>query len=191
MAVNKKIPQSRLMIQYDTRVEGEPKKKELPYRLLVIGDLSKGKSKDAKKEFEDRSVRVVKNGIDAALKDMDISANISVPNSINPQKSAMLNINYKFNSVGDFQPDKIAKKVPELNALLKLKEMLSSFEKDIDNNRTLKKPSTKFSPTKKHYHSLKLSFLNWIAIACIHQSLRHWKVKYLKKKRKKITSSNE
>ncbi|MBK2125037.1 type VI secretion system contractile sheath small subunit [Fangia hongkongensis] len=155
MAVNKKIPQSRLMIQYDTRVEGEPKKKELPYRLLVIGDLSKGKSKDAKKEFEDRSVRVVKNGIDAALKDMDISANISVPNSINPQKSAMLNINYKFNSVGDFQPDKIAKKVPELNALLKLKEMLSSFEKDIDNNRTLKKTIDKIFSNKEALSQLK------------------------------------
>lgn len=92
MTVNKKIPKSRLMIQYDTRVEGEPKKKELPYRLLVVGDLSKGKSKDAQMEFEDRPLRVVKNGLDSTLRDMKISAKMNVPNSINPSKSPMLDI---------------------------------------------------------------------------------------------------
>lgn len=150
MTVNKKIPKSRLMIQYDTRVEGEPKKKELPYRLLVVGDLSKGKSKDAQMEFEDRPLRVVKNGLDSTLRDMKISAKMNVPNSINPSKSPMLDIDYKLTCIADFQPDRIAKKVPELNALLKLKEMLSSFEKDIDNNRTLKKPLIGFSQTKNH-----------------------------------------
>ena len=155
MAVNKKIPKSRLMIQYDTRVEGEPKKKELPYRLLVVGDLSKGKSKDAQMEFEDRPLRVVKNGLDSTLRDMKISAKMNVPNSINPSKSPMLDIDYKLTCIADFQPDRIAKKVPELNALLKLKEMLSSFEKDIDNNRTLKKTIDRIFSNKESLEALK------------------------------------
>lgn len=127
------------MIQYDTRIEGQAKKKELPFRCLVFGDFSQGKSKDRQLEFEDRNVRVIKNGIDATLKDMDIGIDITVPNSINPQRSPMLDIHYKFNKMADFQPDKLAKQVPQLNALLKLKEMLISFEKDIDNDRALKK----------------------------------------------------
>ncbi|WP_440616025.1 type VI secretion system contractile sheath small subunit [Cysteiniphilum sp. 6C5] len=160
MAVNKKLPKSRLMIQYDTRVKGEAKKKELPYRVLVMGDLSKGKSKDAKLPFEDRDVRMIKNGLDATLKDMEITANMCVPNSINPAKSPMIDINYKFTSMADFQPDRIAKKVPELNALLQLKEMLSSFEKDIDNNRTLKKTIDGIFSDKQTLESLKKEIPN-------------------------------
>ncbi|WP_237360883.1 type VI secretion system contractile sheath small subunit [Vibrio marisflavi] len=139
MAINKKLPKSRLMIQYDTRVEGEKKKKELPYRMMVLGDFSAGKSKDAQVPFEEREVRTLKHGINSSLKDMGISLNVSVPNSINPSKSPMLNLNFELNSMKDFKPENLAKKIPEINALLQLKEMLSGFEKDIDNNRTLKK----------------------------------------------------
>ena len=155
MAVNKKIPASRLMIQYDTRVEGESKKKELPYRVLVMGDLSKGKSKDSKIPFEDREARSIKNGLDATIKDMNITCEMSVPNSINPSKSPMTDVKYKLTSMADFQPDRIAKKVPELNALLQLKEMLSSFEKDIDNNRTLKKTIDKIFSDKDELAKLR------------------------------------
>ncbi|WP_108651614.1 type VI secretion system contractile sheath small subunit [Dongshaea marina] len=155
MAVNNKIPKSRLMIQYDTRVEGQPKKKELPFRMMVMGDFSQGKSKDAQLPIEERAPRALQNGLDAALKDMDISVNMNVPNSITPSKSTMLDINYKFNKLADFQPDRIAQKVPELNALLKLKEMLSSFEKDIDNNRTLKKTIDKIFSDKEALNMLK------------------------------------
>ncbi|MCL9781019.1 type VI secretion system contractile sheath small subunit [Vibrio sp. S4M6] len=139
MAINKKLPKSRLMIQYDTRVEGEKKKKELPYRTMVLGDFSAGKSKDAQVPFEEREVRTLKHGINSSLKDMGISLDIAVPNSINPSKSPMLNLKFDLNSMKDFKPENLAKKIPEINALLQLKEMLSSFEKDIDNNRTLKK----------------------------------------------------
>ncbi|WP_299009502.1 type VI secretion system contractile sheath small subunit [uncultured Shewanella sp.] len=155
MAVNKNIPKSRLMIEYDTRIEGESKKKELPFRCLVFGDLSQGKSKDRQLEFEDREVRVIKKSVDATLKDMDISLDLTVPNSINPQHSPMLDIHYKFNKISDFQPDKLAKQIPQLNALLKLKEMLISFEKDIDNDRALKKTIDRIFSDKDMLFQLK------------------------------------
>jgi len=155
MAVNKKLPKSRLMIQYDTRVNGEKKKKELPYRVLVVGDYSQGKSKDAQVVFEERAVRSIENGIDATLKDMNIALNLRVPNSINPNKSPMLDVKYQFTSMADFRPDRIAQKVPELNALLQLKGMLSSFEKDIDNNRALKKTIDNIFSNKQALESLK------------------------------------
>ncbi|MDE4955398.1 type VI secretion system contractile sheath small subunit, partial [Francisella tularensis] len=55
MAKNK-IPNSMLMINYETNVDGVLKKKELPYRVLGVGDLSKGRSGDAKKVFAYREV---------------------------------------------------------------------------------------------------------------------------------------
>ncbi len=155
MATNNKLPKSRLMIQYDTRVEGELKKKELPHRVLVIGDLSKGRSKDAKLELEDRPIRDITNSVNVVLKDLGISTTLKVPNSITPKKSPLIEVNLDINSMSDFKPDQIAKKVPELNALLQLREMLSSFEKDIDNNRTLKKTIDSIFSDKESLKKLK------------------------------------
>ncbi|MDE4982368.1 type VI secretion system contractile sheath small subunit, partial [Francisella tularensis subsp. holarctica] len=46
---------------------------------------------------------------------------------------------YRMESVKDFRPDAVAKKVPEIRALIEMKEILASFAKDIENNRNLKK----------------------------------------------------
>ncbi|MBK2029429.1 type VI secretion system contractile sheath small subunit [Francisella noatunensis] len=137
MAKNK-IPNSRLMINYETKVDGVLKKKELPYRVLVVGDLSKGRSVDAKKEFIDRAVRRVNNGVDRALEDMNISFDFEAPNFVSKDPSN-LKVNYRIQSVKDFKPDAVAKKVPEIGALLEMKEILASFAKNIENNRNLKK----------------------------------------------------
>lgn len=155
MSANKKIPQSRLMIQYDTRVEGEKKKKELPYKILMMANISNGTSKDAQQPLQDRQVRNLKNGIDATLNDMNIPIKMVVPNYINSKKSPTINIEYKLSGMKDFRPDQIAEKVPQIKALLKLKEMLISFEKDIDNNRSIKDSIDQVFSNKEQLEQLK------------------------------------
>lgn len=134
----KMVPNSRLMINYETNVDGVLKKKELPYRVLVAGDLSKGRSTNSKQELADRSVIKIQNGVDRALAEMNITLNFEVPNFVS-KESGNLKVNYKLEAIKDFKPDAVAKKVPEIRALLELKEILSSFAKDIDNNRSLKR----------------------------------------------------
>jgi type VI secretion system protein ImpB len=134
----KMVPNSRLMINYETNVDGVLKKKELPYRVLVAGDFSKGKSMDSKKELTDRGVIKIQNGADRALADMNIAFDFEVPNFVSKEPSS-LKVNYKLEAIKDFKPDAVAKKVPEISALLELKEILNSFAKDIDNNRSLKR----------------------------------------------------
>ena len=109
------IPSSRLMINYETKVDGVLKKKELPYRVLVVGDLSKGKSDDAKKELTDREVRRVKNGVDRVMEDMNISLDFEAPNFVSNTNQS-LKVNYKLQGMKDFRPDAVAKKVPEIKA---------------------------------------------------------------------------
>ena len=157
MAINKKIPQSRLMIQYDTRVEGERKKKELPYKVLMMANISNGTSKDAQQPLQDRQIRNLKNGIDATLNDMNISIKMDVPNYINPKKSATIDVEHKLSGMKDFRPDQIAEKVPQIKALLKFKEMLISFEKDIDNNRSIKDSIDQVFSNKDQLEQLKNS----------------------------------
>ncbi|WP_119343367.1 type VI secretion system contractile sheath small subunit [Facilibium subflavum] len=157
MSVNKKIPKSRLMIQYDTRVDGQKKKKELPYRVLMMGNVSNGTSKDAQLSLQDRQIRNLKNGVDATMKDMEIPVNLTVANYINPQKSATIDVNYILSGMKDFRPDQIAEKVPQIKALLTLKEMLVRFEKDVDNNRMIKDSIDRVFSNKDAVSSLKSS----------------------------------
>ncbi|MFC4892163.1 type VI secretion system contractile sheath small subunit [Pseudofrancisella aestuarii] len=153
MAKNK-IPNSRLMINYETNVDGVLKKKELPYRVLVVGDLSKGRSDDAKKELADREVRRIKNGVDRTLEDMKVSFDFEVPNFVSKQPSN-LKVNYTLQGLKDFKPDAVAKKVPEIKALLEMKEILTSFAKDIDNNRNLKRVIDNVFSNKEELDALK------------------------------------
>ena len=158
MAVNQNIPTSRLMIQYDSRVEGQKKKKELPYRVLMMGNVSKGLSKDAQLPLQDRQIHNLKNGVDATLKDMNIPVKMTVPNFINPQKSASIDVNYTLSGMKDFRPDQIAQQVPQIKALLKLREMLVAFEKDVDNNRTIKDTIDQVFSDQEQVKSLKADF---------------------------------
>ena len=134
----KKIPQSRLMINYETNVDGVKKKKDLPYKVLVVGDLSKGASVDAKEDLADREIRNITNGVDRTLSDMNISLDFEVPNFVS-KEAGNISVDYKLNGMKDFTPGAVAEKVPEIKALMELKEILTSFSKDIDNNRNLKK----------------------------------------------------
>ena len=135
MAVNDEIPKSRLMIRYKTEVDGELKDKELPFRLLVMGDLSQGLSKDRKQDFETREIRHMDGTIDALMKDMDMELTLSVPNKITPSVSPNLDLNLKIDSMKSFQPGVIAEKVPQLRSLLKLREMVEELESTVDNNK--------------------------------------------------------
>ena len=135
MAVNDEIPKSRLMLRYKTEVDGELKDKELPFRLLVVGDLSQGLSKDRKEDFEERKVRHMDGTIDSMMNDMGMELNISVPNRITPSKSPNLDVCLRIDSMKSFQPGVIAESVPQLRSLIKLREMVQEFESTVDNNK--------------------------------------------------------
>ncbi|MCL9780273.1 type VI secretion system contractile sheath small subunit [Vibrio sp. S4M6] len=140
MSVNGIIPKSRFMIAYDTRVNGELKKgKELPFKVLVLGDFSSGLSNDQNVALEVRKIRSLKSGIDMVLKDMDICLNIRIPDVMNHNEGALVAYNIKVDSIKSFQPESIMKNIPKINNLLKCKSMLTSFEKDIENSRDIKR----------------------------------------------------
>jgi type VI secretion system protein ImpB len=172
MAVNKKIPQSRLMIRYDTRVDGELVKKELPFKLLVLGDYSNGLSKDAKEPLEKRQPRDMNQGIDQLILSMGISIPIKVCNVINPSKSATIEIDYPFKSMKDLTPDSISKALPNTAILRKLRKVLVSFEKEMDNNLSMRKmiDGVLSSEEKRVALTSKLSMLNTYALSMMSEA---------------------
>ena len=163
MPVNEEIPESRIMLTYRTTVDGEPRDVDLPFRLLLLGDLSNGTSKDRRerqvevitKDADGKDVKSTvaqKDGLDArnlrtldgknlrdVMRDMDIKLTMNVPNRIDvnepPDKRAAIPISLTIDSMEAFSPRSIAENVPQLKALLVLKNLLKEVQANLDNRR--------------------------------------------------------
>ncbi len=57
MAITDEIPKSRITLTYRIPQGVEQKELNLPFRLLILGDLSAGTSKDRKLELDKREIR--------------------------------------------------------------------------------------------------------------------------------------
>ncbi|MCG8615483.1 MAG: type VI secretion system contractile sheath small subunit [Desulfobacterales bacterium] len=140
MAIQDEIPKSRLTLRYKTEVNGQPEDLSLPMRFMVMGDFSKGNSKDRKMDLEERSTRNMDGtNTDAIMKDMGLNLSFAVDNKIDPDKEEEMQVNLKFDGMRSFTPDEVAENVPKIKGLLKLKELLQEVMSNVDNRKSYRK----------------------------------------------------
>jgi len=138
MSVNKDIPKSRITITYDMEVNGTKKKKELPFKQLLIGDMSLGNSEEKKQELPNRQIYELSSpNLADVMKPMGIKFNVDVLNHTNPGVGE-INVDLKIDSMKSFDPNYIAEQIPELSALLQAKKLINEFDALVDNNRKLR-----------------------------------------------------
>jgi type VI secretion system protein ImpB len=125
MAITDEIPKSRLTLTYRTNVHGEPEDVALPFRVLVVGDLSAGTSADRKVDLDQRQIRRLDGkNLDQVMGDMNMSVKVTVPNRIDPERGEELVAELPIRSMKSFSPAEVAKNVPKVRALLLLKRLL-------------------------------------------------------------------
>lgn len=140
MAVQDEVPKSRLTLRYRTEINGQPEDVDLPLRLMVLGDFSLGTSTDRKVDFDERKLRSLDGkNLNAAMKDMNMSLQLTVPNKVDPDQSEELELNIPIRSMKSFSPDEIAKNIPKVKALLLLKKLLLEVESNVANNKEFRK----------------------------------------------------
>lgn len=125
MPIQDEVMKSRITLIYNTVVNGEPVPKELPLRLMVMGDMSKGSSKDRKVKLAERCVRNFDgSNTNDVIKDMNISLSLNVLNRIDPGKEETINVHLPIESIDAFSPERVAQNIPKVRALLQLKQLL-------------------------------------------------------------------
>lgn len=115
----------RVQIEYDLETNGAMQKKQIPFVMGVLADLS-GKSAEELPEIEQRkALEIDMDNFDSRLKAMKPRVTFAVPNKLTGE--GQLAVDLTFESMDDFSPAAIAKKVEPLAKLLEARTQLSNL----------------------------------------------------------------
>ena len=126
----KKNRAPRVQIEYDVEHYGAAKKVQLPFVMGVMADLS-GKPADplapvAQRKFSEVSA----DNFDQFLKSTKPRATFQVPNTLTGEGN--LSVDITFESMDDFSPAAIARKVKGLDQLFEARQQLDVLLTDVD-----------------------------------------------------------
>jgi type VI secretion system protein ImpB len=150
MAINDEIPKSRLTLTYRTTVRGEPEEIQLPFRIVVMGDLSGGTSRDRQVDLDARTLRRLDGkNLDDIIEDMKMSVEVTVPNKIDPEKAESLTAKIPITSMRSFTPSEVAQHVPKVKSLLVLRKLLLEVQANLDNRKEFRRLMRLLAADKK------------------------------------------
>jgi type VI secretion system protein ImpB len=115
----------RVQIEYDVELYGAEKKVQLPFVMGVMSDLS-GKPSEPLPPVADRKfLEIDVDNFDSRMKSMKPRAAFQVPNTLTGEGNVAVDIT--FESMDDFSPAAIARKVDALSKLLEARQQLSNL----------------------------------------------------------------
>lgn len=115
----------RVQIEYDVELYGAEKKVQLPFVMGVLSDLSGNPSEPLAPIAERKFLEIDVDNFDSRMKSMKPRAAFQVPNTLTGEGN--LNVELTFESMDDFTPAAIARKVDVLNKLLEARQQLSNL----------------------------------------------------------------
>ncbi|WP_077046313.1 type VI secretion system contractile sheath small subunit [Pseudomonas sp. KK4] len=129
------VPKARVNIKLDLHTGGAQKKVELPLKLMVMGDYSNGKEQ---RSLSERSkVSINKNNFDSVLAEYSPGLKLAVENTL-ADDAGDTSIELKFQSMKDFEPEQVARQIPQLRALLAMRNLLRDLKSNLLDNATFR-----------------------------------------------------
>jgi type VI secretion system protein ImpB len=115
----------RVQIEYDVEIYGAEKKVQLPFVMGVMADLS-GKSEVEPGPVSDRRfLEIDVDNFDQRMRAIRPRVAFSVPNTLTGEGN--MNVDISFESMDDFSPEAIARKVEPLRKLLEARTQLAGL----------------------------------------------------------------
>ncbi|QZY93062.1 type VI secretion system contractile sheath small subunit (plasmid) [Pantoea dispersa] len=116
----------RVQIEYDVELYGSQKKIELPFVTGVMSDLSGDRNKDLLPVEERKFLTFDQQNFDDRMRAIRPRLHYYVENTM-AEGDALLNIELEFERMADFSPGEIARRVPQMAALLEAREHLTQL----------------------------------------------------------------
>ena len=113
-------PKERVNITYKAKVGDTTEERELPLKILAVGDYT---GKPDERQLEERDpINVDKDNFNKVMAEQDLGVEVAVPDRLSGDGD--LGVSLEFKSLKDFTPAGIAQQVPELQDLLAMREAL-------------------------------------------------------------------
>ncbi|WAH53103.1 type VI secretion system contractile sheath small subunit [Pseudescherichia vulneris] len=130
------IPRARVNIKLDLVTGGAHKKVELPLKLLSVGDFSNGKAEGPLSERD--KININKNNFNSVLADLNPELNLTVINTLADDGSEE-SVRLSFQDMKDFEPEAVARQIPQLRAMLSMRNLLRDLKSNLLDNVTFRK----------------------------------------------------
>lgn len=136
----KRVRKPRVHITYDLETNGAREEKEIPFVMGVMGDYS-GDNAEAKKALKDRKFASIDSeNFNDLMSKISPELRLKVENTLENDGSEMA-MNLAFNSMDDFEPQRIVEQVEPLKQLLetrnKLRDLLTKADRSEDLEKVL------------------------------------------------------
>lgn len=132
-----RIRPPRVQITYDVEIGGAIEKKQLPFIVGVIADLSGEPSEPLPKVKDRKFVEIDRDNFDEVLEAAAPRLAFRVPNKLKPDANEMLNVELKFKSMDDFGPVALVQQIEPLRKLFEARNRLRDLLTKLDGNDEL------------------------------------------------------
>ncbi|WP_186125397.1 type VI secretion system contractile sheath small subunit [Burkholderia gladioli] len=120
----------RVQIEYDVELYGAQKKVQIPFVMGVMSDLSGANAGELPPIEERKALEIDVDNFDSRMQSMKPRVNFPVPNTLTGEGN--LEVDISFESMDDFSPAAVARKVDSLARLLEARTQLANLGTYLD-----------------------------------------------------------
>ena len=131
-----RVRSPRVQITYDVEVGDSIEKKEIPFVVGVMADLSGKPEKALPKLKERKLVEIDRDNFNQVLEGMKPRLAFRVDNKLTDEDSALA-VELKFKALEDFHPENVAKQIDPIRKLMEARKKLSGLLNKLDGNDRL------------------------------------------------------
>ena len=126
----------RVHITYDVETGGAIEKRELPFIVGVLADLSGMPDKPLPPMKERKFVEIDRDNFDAVMKKINPRLAFKVKNTLS-EDDTKLGMELRFSSMDDFSPAKVVNQIEPLRKLLEVRKSLANLRSSLIGNDKL------------------------------------------------------
>ncbi len=126
----------RVQITYDVQVGDAIEKRDLPFVVGVMADLSGMPEKPLPPIAKRKFIAIDRDNVNDVMKKIGPRLAFKVPNRLS-EDDTKLNVELRFESMDDFQPAKVAQQITPLRKLLELRNSLANLRSTLIGNEKL------------------------------------------------------
>lgn len=127
----------RVHIQYEVYTGGALEKKDIPFVVGIVADLSAQGSKSLPKLKDRKFTEIDRDNFDNVMASAAPQLAFQVENKLTGEGSMGVKLDFK--KLADFEPQNVARKVEPLRQLLELRTKLANLQSSLSGNDDLQK----------------------------------------------------